>query len=412
MKLLVILCFFVQFFFVFLCPLHCFSADSDKIITVVFRYDDPSAISNWELEDKIIGLFYDVDKRCTFAVVPNHTTGEVRSITKQGRKPLGAERAKRLRDAVDRGAIDIALHGFTHQTVIEREDIKYATEFSGLSFDEQYKKIATGKGILDDVLGFPVLIFVPPFNTFDSVTLSVLHDTGFACLSNDTNGKVPLGTGLKIVPATTRITELQDVVRAARKSNDSHPMIVVLFHDYDFKEANPESGRLTFSEFEDVVRWVAAQNDINILSVGEAIGADIYLSSFRFYLNYRLPNVLPGFLKIGENRIFYSAEHLKSVLYKAFSFYLFVLTSFSILSFIITNFFDILNKYQCDLSVTGGVLLIFLSMISFSDGDIYFRGLFALIAMFGVVLGPLFGVVRKRLARPLSDINAKEDCNS
>lgn len=399
----------IQLFLVFFSIAHGKNIYDENQITLVFRYDDPSSMSDWDMERKIIELFANIDQRCTFAVVPNHTTGEVRSTLKQSRKSLGQKKGDLLKQAVDKGVIDIALHGETHQTIVEKEGVKYATEFAGLNFDEQRQKIILAKNMLENTIGITVSIFVPPFNTFDSETVAALEATKFTCISNDTSGDISLFADLKVLPTTCKISELQEVVEIARKDSDNSPLIAVLFHQYDFREISSINGRLSFGEFESIVRWVTRQKDINIVSVGQAVNGDENTSAFRFFLNYRLPDMFPDFLKSEDKRIYHSVSYSLRAILPGMILYLFVFIFIALSAFIFSLFVpEFIKKHLYFLTAVSGILFLFLVVYSVYGAHLYVKGAVLIVCGFAIFIGLSAGCLKMRRANHSLDCSVKD----
>jgi hypothetical protein len=87
-------------------------------ITVVFRFDDPSARSGAEIEDKLIIGFRAHNMRCTFGVIPFVASGDCHDPRPQELIPLSIAKIEMLRQAAQEGVIEIAQHGYSHQTCL------------------------------------------------------------------------------------------------------------------------------------------------------------------------------------------------------------------------------------------------------------------------------------------------------
>jgi len=166
-------------------PTWCRADIAPKAITVVFRYDDPSAKTNTDIEGQLIAAFRQYNMCCTFAVIP-FVVRDVHDPKPQEYLPLPEERAQLFAGAAREGVLEIAQHGYSHQTNgLQAEGY---SEFAGLKYEEQVQKIKKGKEFLEQKLGMPVLTFVPPWNSYDVDTLRALEQTGFQCLSSNRQG--------------------------------------------------------------------------------------------------------------------------------------------------------------------------------------------------------------------------------
>ena len=249
-------------------------------VNVVFRFDDYSARSSTDLEQRIIGLFAEHKLPVTFAVIPFVCSGDIHDPSPQKLIPLPPAKAEILKTAYRQGILDVALHGYSHQT---NGQPPY-TEFAYLDYASQTRKLAEGKRVLEEILDAPVTTFVPPWNKYDLHTLRALEDLGFTTLSANRKGPGRSDTGLFFLPATCGLQKLAEAVAAARASAEKQPVVVVLFHEYDFKEINARRGRLTIDEFAALLDWVASQQDIRSLSISKAVETIHDLSAERFLL--------------------------------------------------------------------------------------------------------------------------------
>ena len=145
---------------------------SDEII-VVFRYDDPSAKSDINLERSVIEAFRLHDMRCTFGVIPFVCAGDVHDSGPQECLPLQGNIADMLASAAREGILEI----YSHQANVPVHG-EYS-EFAYLDYDDQVRKIEEGRRFLEAELGAKVATFVPPWNTYDANTLVALEQSGF-----------------------------------------------------------------------------------------------------------------------------------------------------------------------------------------------------------------------------------------
>src|SRR6185295_4417684 len=116
-----------------------------RSITIFFRFDDYSETSPLDVEAGLVGALR--NNRCcaTFAVIPAVTEGRYHEPAERGTHPLGSEKIRFLRQAVEDGAVDCALHGFNHRT---RRHSSPHSEFVGLSTPEQIARLQQGQDLL------------------------------------------------------------------------------------------------------------------------------------------------------------------------------------------------------------------------------------------------------------------------
>jgi hypothetical protein len=268
----------------------------NKIVNIVFRLDDFSAVSSTDIERRIIGLFREHRAAVTLGVIPFVCAQDIADPSRQSPLPLPADKVEILRAGVEDGTIDVALHGYSHQTA----GVSAKTEFAGLVYGDQLEKLARGKAALEKASGSPVRIFIPPWNSYDLNTIQALDQLQINIISAGWNGAAAPQTSLRFLPATTDIMHLFDAVAAARRSPDTQPLIVALFHLYDFTEVGMDRGRITFHEFTDVLNWIEQQQDIQVLSIGQAVDSieDLRVNRFLAIEAWRaVQTVTPLFLR-------------------------------------------------------------------------------------------------------------------
>ena len=269
---------------------------AEKKINVVFRYDDYSANSITSAELEIIDAFRKNKAAITFGVIPFKVAGDVHDPSPQDLLPLDSVKGEILKTGFEEGILDISMHGYAHQA----NGSEQLSEFANLGYKDQVGLLSRGKESLENMTGAPVTTFIPPWNTYDLNTLLALEETGFTTISAAKKGMVDKGSDLNFLPFSCTLTELQDAVKAARKSSDKQPLVVVLLHDYDFLDINQEKGELTFQEFTNLINWVSTQKDVRIISFSQAIeiiddlSADRAMRTKRIYYAEKLPPLSQG----------------------------------------------------------------------------------------------------------------------
>lgn len=255
-------------------------------VTVVFRCDDYSAVSNTALEVRLIEAFRQRDIPLVFAVIPC-----IGASDSQEGSTLSDEKAAILREASGTGTVDVVLHGYSHQKTGPW------TEFAGLSYDEQVRRLERGLTLLRDAVGVHVTTFVPPYNAYDEATLRAMQDLGFTCLSAGKTGCIG-EYSLSFLPSTCGLADARQTIESAMQASSSR-VIVILFHVYDFLDADRYRGFLSWPAFEQFVDWVLSQEQVNVRSLAEVVNSDTDLSRQRFVANRRLsrhPDYVPPFL--------------------------------------------------------------------------------------------------------------------
>jgi len=127
--------------------------------------------------------------------------------------------------------VEICQHGYNHKSY------SYGTEFCGRDSIIQERDIKEGKHLLEKKSRKKILVFVPPFNSYDSNTLNIVNKLGFNVISGDVRNLLKVdfnGNKMKSVPFTVN---LFDFIRLSRENKLKKDKIyIVLIHGYDFVE--------------------------------------------------------------------------------------------------------------------------------------------------------------------------------
>jgi hypothetical protein len=162
---------------------------------------------------------------------------------------------------------------------------RYHSEFIGVDEAAQRKKISLGREILERDLGVRAETFVPPWNGYDRTTLRVLGSLGFTTFSAARRGPVDLASPLHFLPRTCDLQDVKSAVSAARDAVADNPLVVVLFHHYDFLESDPQAGVLQLADLDKTLEWVSVQRDVRVLTLGDASRLLPDLGARQFYWN-------------------------------------------------------------------------------------------------------------------------------
>jgi peptidoglycan/xylan/chitin deacetylase (PgdA/CDA1 family) len=235
-------------------------------IDVVFRYDDFSERSDLAIEARIRDAFVKNRIPSTWSLIPNVFVRDPDTGRVAGHRLLTPERADFLQPAVRDGLIEIALHGWAHQPIADDR----LTEFAGREPDEQQRMIADGKRHLESLYDRPVVTFVPPWESYDAGTIRALEQSGIRAFSSGDRGLRDLETPVRFLPMTCNLVEIERAVEMARAAGQPDPLIVVLFHVYDFTEDSPQTGLLSLDTFDRTLGWLADQSDVRCLTIAQA----------------------------------------------------------------------------------------------------------------------------------------------
>lgn len=273
------------------------AASAQDTITVVFRYDDYSMRSRTDVETRVIRAFKDQGYSLTMAVIPCVVIRAPQDPRPQSLDCLRGEKLSILKRSIEDGSVDPALHGYSHKGVTR---IGSYSEFAGKSYEEQRTMLLSGRSTLEAATERQISTFVPPYNSYDRTTLRALDDLRFDAISANLSGPADEGFPLKFLPATADLKSLRQGIDAARRMRHLRAIIVVMVHEYDFTEVNSQTGMCSFKEFEDLLRWLKQQGDVQVLSVRQTLETIHDLSVKRYIANKKRlierfrPPFLPG----------------------------------------------------------------------------------------------------------------------
>jgi hypothetical protein len=368
-------------------------------ITVVFRYDDYCSRTDTELEKKIIADFKKNNVSCTFGIIPFVKAKNYLEFEPQDVIPLTPEKIAIARDAIKAGAMDATQHGYSHQTLQTKG---WHTEFKTLDYDTQMEKIKKGKVFLENVLGIPIITFIPPYNAYDAITVEVLEKLNFQCLSAGMEGDTLPSTSLKILPATCHLGNLRETIEYARKIVEYDPIICVVFHQYVFSDVETVTEqedinyKMSYESFSDLLSWVTSQKDIRVMSIDQVVKANVDLSIDRFINNkyylqlvhlkpvwwpphygIYLPADTASYMRFRNLTTNINIPRLRNLLYVGSFYYLILIITFmstyilGLIGFAISGIIDKICKYFSIIMLCIlGSYLVFSSVIQYKKLEI------------------------------------------
>lgn len=282
-------------------------------IKVFFRYDDYSARSDSELEKRLVELFRELGLKITVGVIPAVCADDTEDPRPQQTLTLTPAKVQLLREGLKNGTIELALHGYTHQTLGGPP----FTEFRGLDATSQRNRISAGKHLLESQIGAEVSIFIPPWNSYDENTVRMVEDLGFRTLSA-AFGAAPSWSYLKFAPVTCGLDAISEAVAQAKRTANGSRLVGVLLHDFEFAGYGTcwhEYGRgrrnksvTTFERFAGQLRALLAEPDLEISSIGQLVTAGEDLTARRVALNRPPSLVLPLLYRPQERFVLISTD--------------------------------------------------------------------------------------------------------
>jgi hypothetical protein len=269
------------------------------LIHLAFRFDDPSRSSDHALERGILERFGAASIPLTAAVVPF-------DCSSPSPRALTARAVPHLVEAHREGILEVALHGYCHRCLARLLDGN-STELAGIGEQRQRTFLQDGKTCLEGIFGSPMRGFVPPWNSYDQVTLGVLAALGFRYLSADWALVGDDAPALTIVPHTCNLMHLREAVTEARRFGNLDARIIVILHHFDFVESGSEGAGTDLRRLGRLLAWAGAQPDLACSSLGSLADGlepgqsrrNLRLAQWRSGLHWRLQRLFPRYTLVG-----------------------------------------------------------------------------------------------------------------
>lgn len=265
-------------------------------VNVVFRFDDYAENSDTEKELKLIDAFRSAGVPVTFGVIPFACISNYKVPSPRESIPLQGEKANILKQAYEEGIMEVALHGFNHQTMF----YSHLSEFHDVDYLKQSDMIQKGKIYIERVVRVPVRTFIPPWNSYDLNTVKVLDELGFTSLSASFGGEADTKYNVNMIPWTCGLNDVRNAVRMAKASGNERSLIVAVFHLGDIGWEQTDEGLFSIHDLPGLLGWLKAQANVNVLTFNEASakignrGASWYVGQ---ELRLKLDRYMPAFLK-------------------------------------------------------------------------------------------------------------------
>lgn len=262
----------------------CAANGSPGPVLVVFRYDDYRAgpvwgsDKRWLVDQGVLEVFRRHQVPLTVAVIPYASDADL-----SGRlRPLAADarRCELLRQAMQDGVVEIALHGYSHRYLTPEG------EFPGLPECEQRRRLLAGKRELESSLDTRIAIFVPPNNAYDETTVKLLAQAGLLILCGSAIG--PVGNDdLMYLPATTQWWQLEEALTSATQF-PGPSLIVVMLHPFDYQpEGTREEIHRRLAKLDEIVGRVKDMPGVEIVSLPTVASEHPHIPQASHLVSYR-----------------------------------------------------------------------------------------------------------------------------
>jgi len=171
---------------------------------LIIRDDDLSYWTKTEDIERVYRPLFEKGVKISFAVIPYavkmHNAGnfDLMYQDEDSAKAIGENReiVEYIKDKIDKGLVEIMLHGYNHLYSLKTDDMIYvATKFNTMymrekkksfyflgeyidEYDKLYAKTKEGKKYLEDLFGVKISDFVPPSNQIVNDGVRAVADNG------------------------------------------------------------------------------------------------------------------------------------------------------------------------------------------------------------------------------------------
>jgi peptidoglycan/xylan/chitin deacetylase (PgdA/CDA1 family) len=374
------------------------SKNGHQQLTIVLRYDDYSAVSNTYLESQILEELDKHQLPCIFAAIPCVTAHGFRNSQPADSLLMDAEKVAMLKPYIDKGLVELCVHGCTHQT-LPNKDLREMSEFEGLTYEQQVARLAHGKSILEEQFQCPIVSFVPPWGNYDDNTIRAVEAVGFSIISADPRGPALKESSLLYVPGTCRIHQLKEAIAEARSLPSSNSaLITAVIHPYDFIESDVQRGVMTFQQFKDLLAEISQDPTLRFTTAAGAtqLISDLGASRFMQASSLRhssLNHLIPGPLRMGIPNMTYVDGRLARTLLereRVWCIALYVI-SFLVIAFIANRIRRFLPSqwmvYRRKALIVGYTVVLIVAAYSLYDLEIYALGLSSIVGLAAYLVG-------------------------
>ena len=235
---------------------------------VVFRFDD-FLLAEDSLQKDMLRVFEKYEIPLVIGIIPFNPDGTIcfddQSYSDNLSYLLALQR---------KGLLEIALHGFSHS---QRTP---SGEMGGLPYQEQMSLISKGRMALDSLFATNVITFIPPWNNYDSNTLSILDSLDFKIISSCLSIEQEFSNrNIQYFPTSVGTKDAFDSFRQALGKNGKRQgLIVFMFHWYDFND-------FTIQELDDLLAEVSCLDYVHCRTFSQLVGEGIKSGKKRMEAN-------------------------------------------------------------------------------------------------------------------------------
>ena len=315
--------FFIALFIVLCISLPAIAQNAPGRLKIVLRYDDYSKYTSMDLARQLADMARNAGGGLMIGVIP-FPYGEHPDQFDAAAVPailLSEQKIALLKKYLAEGAIEVALHGFSHRNHVPEGKGRHS-EFSGLTEAQQTAVLQTAKASLEQALGSRVRAFVPPFNQYDHTTIRVLEMLGFELVSGGMRSFSNTRSTLKFMPGTVYVDKLAGVIDNALRAGHEDAVVVVTMHPYDIVESGEkmpafrkDHHQMTLQAIKEDLDRIGKRPGVEFVSVTRLLDGSEDFSIARWKANLALKDsfitrhrLLPAALKLYPVQGLYYSE--------------------------------------------------------------------------------------------------------
>ena len=305
-------------------------------LQVVFRYDD-FFLRNDTLDDAVVQIFQKNKIPLVLGIISYNL--EEKLIFQNNYTLLLV-----LKNGVKNKSIEIAQHGFNHQEIIEGE-------FKYFSKSEQHRRIFKAKVKLDSIFETNIVTFIPPWNTYDENTLTVMQEMGLKNLSSALCEKQAWSNpNINYYPMT--IENFGTLFSVLEHNKTRNGVAVVMFHHYSFNK------NFTLKQLDNTLKKIQKLNYVKCLTFIDLNEKNELFDESRMNANLEI-NLLSRILHLGgviqTNKFAYLVRLINLFLY---------LTVATILYFVALHKYLKYKSVSNQIKFTSGLAFLILIQLS------------------------------------------------
>jgi len=262
-------------------------------LKIILRYDDFTGSSNIGVEQALFDAVKTVEGGILVGVIPfPKSTYPTSGAGEELPADLDREKIDLLRKYASEGIVEIAVHGYSHKNNARNGA---NSEFAGLPEVTQDLLLKTAKVSLEKAIGLDINAFVPPFNQYDSRTLTSLENNNYKLLSSGFSGPVLQNGMVSYLPGGPYPQKLKDVVLLALSKDHTDAIVISTIHPYDIVGAGGkmagfrgESPQISIDTLIEDLRQLKHYEGVKFISVRELVQSGENLSADRLQENSKL----------------------------------------------------------------------------------------------------------------------------